>query len=329
MEKQKILHLIDDSTAGGVMRMLEHLQSLPELSRTTQQTVRRVKRNAFSWGAFDADVIVCHIAPSWRSLPAFATLRAMHPSVRLVHIEHSYTRAFTAFNVSHIRRFFAMLRVTYSLFDQVVAVSHNQAEWLAERRLATSDRLCVIQPEVDLSDFATLSPPIGETRTIGAIGRLEPQKGFDVLIKGFRLCTNPKARLIVFGDGGQRRHLEQLAAGDPRIEFRGHVSDLVEAYRTVDLVAMPSRWEAYGLVAEEARAASRPVIISNVDGLADRIGNHGVESCKFNPDSWAKTLERAMDKTPKCSSKRRRAFNNRAGHYAQNWHAAFGSADVA
>lgn len=329
MKKQRIVHLIDDTTAGGVMRMLEHLATLPDLSSSTQQTIRQVKRTALSWGVFDADVIVCHIAPSWRSLPAFATLRAMHPQVRLIHVEHSYTRAFTAFNVPHKQRFFAMLRVTYSLFDRVVAVSRNQAEWMKERRLANADRLSVIHPEVDLSDFTCLPPPSGEVRTIAAIGRLEPQKGFDILIKGFRRYTNPDARLVIFGDGSQRPLLEDLAAGDPRITFQGHAHDLIDAYSKVDVVAMPSRWEAYGIVAEEARAASRPIIVSNVDGLADRIDTYGVDTCRPDPEAWTQKLDAVFSRRSVFPPARRRASETNTSGYARRWLASFGAPDIA
>ena len=42
----------------------------------------------------------------------------------------------------------------------------------------------------------------------------------------------------------------------------------------VDLVAIPSRWEAFGLVGTEARAAGRPLIAADVDGLRDQAGEH-------------------------------------------------------
>lgn len=324
MEKLNILHLIDDTTAGGIMRMLDWLEHSAEMTRGARQSVQKVNRKAFDWGNFDADVIVSHVTAGWRSLPALASLRAKHPNTRLVHVEHSYTRAFTDLNVRHTRRFHTMLRITYSLFDQIVAVSNNQAVWIKERRLTSAEHLFVIQPEVDLSLFHTIAPPTGKIRTIGAIGRLEPQKGFDVLIEGFRMCENPASRLVIIGDGSQRKSLEKLAEGDPRIEFLGHFDDPVEAYSMVDMVVMPSRWEAYGLVAEEARAAMRPVIVSDVDGLSDRAEKRGITTCKFSPASWARKLDAVFSDAPVSRPKRQNGPDLNAKNYARRWWAVFG-----
>ena len=291
MTTRKIVHLVDDTTAGGVMRMLDHLMSQPGLAH---QSLRKLTRGSLSPGRIDADVIVSHLTISWRGLPGLIALRAMNPGARIIHVEHSYTRAFTALNVARKARFFALLRVAYSLFDRVVAVSRAQAAWLEERRLVDAGALAVIPPDVPLGALANLPRPTGLPRVVGAIGRLERQKGFDVLIEAFRLCPRRDARLLIFGEGSERAHLEVLAAGDDRIDFRGHAEDPAAAYGEVDLVAMPSRWEAFGLVAREARAAGRPVIQSTVDGLADQIdeATRVVRSC--DPKSWANALDLAF-----------------------------------
>ncbi len=294
MTKKNILHLVDDTTAGGVMRMLDHLMTRPDLSGAVEQKVLKVKRSAFSWGKLKADVIVSHVVPSWRSLPAFSALRALHVDTRMVHVEHSYTRAFTTLNVPHKRRFFAMLRVIYSFFDQVVAVSHAQSDWMKERRLAASDKLTVIPPTVDLEQLARKTTPPKTRTTIGAIGRLERQKGFDILIQGFRSTQASEARLLIFGEGSQRSYLEELAEGDPRIEFRGHAEDPAEAYQAVDIVAIPSRWEAYGLVLDEALAAHRTVIANKVDGLRDREGDARISFCNLDPDAWRLAIKECL-----------------------------------
>lgn len=294
MAQKKVLHLVDDTTAGGVMRMLDHLLVQSELSGAVEQEVLKVKRTAFSWGKLNADVIVSHVVPSWRSLPAFSALRAMHLDTRLVHVEHSYTRGFTTLNVPHKRRFFAMLRVIYAFFDQVVAVSHSQLDWMKERRLAASEKLTVIPPAVDLEQLSRKTVAPKSKTTIGAIGRLERQKGFDILIQGFRSTHIPEARLLIFGEGSQRSHLEELAKGDPRIEFRGHAEDPADAYQAVDIVAIPSRWEAYGLVLDEALASGRAVIASKVDGLSDREGDARVSFCDQDSASWRSAIHECL-----------------------------------
>ena len=75
----------------------------------------------------------------------------------------------------------------------------------------------------------------------------------------------------VYGTGSEEEKLRTLAAGDPRIKFQGFAEDPVAAMGSVDAVVMPSRWEAYGLVAIEALAARRLVFVNDIDGLRDHL----------------------------------------------------------
>ena len=94
-----------------------------------------VPRGRFSAPALDDDIIVSHLSVSWRNLPQLVALRARYADRTLIHVEHSYTAAFTGLKVRHRTRFFALLRTAYSLFDRLVAVSEAQGRWLAERGL--------------------------------------------------------------------------------------------------------------------------------------------------------------------------------------------------
>ena len=111
------------------------------------------------------------------------------------------------------------------MFDTVVAVSRAQFSWLVTRNLVTADRCSVIRSAVDLSGFAALPAPKSPCRIFGAIGRLEPQKGFDTLIMAFTQVQDPDARLRIFGEGAQRKELERLAMTDPRITLEGHAPE--------------------------------------------------------------------------------------------------------
>ncbi|MEP3346653.1 MAG: glycosyltransferase family 4 protein [Litoreibacter sp.] len=319
MNFPQVVHLVDDNTAGGVMRMLDYLVESSGLDSHLRQSVRKVNRHALSHGTIEADIIVSHLTLSWRGLPALVTLRAMKPTARIVHIEHSYTRAFTVLNVPHKKRFFAMLRVAYSLFDHVVAVSRDQADWLSERALTAVERLTVINPRVGLEAFSNVSPANSRIRVIGAIGRLVPQKGFDVLIDAFRACSHKDARLLIFGEGRERGHLEALAAGDKRIEFRGHQQDPTAPYREVDIVAIPSRWEAYGLVASEARAAGRPALVARVDGLRDQISGSVIAQDGNDVEAWTNTLERILTDGVGEFSNLERAIDVSDAAYVRAW----------
>jgi glycosyltransferase involved in cell wall biosynthesis len=290
MTRPRITHLVDDTTAGGIMRVLDHLQTDPRLAALGQHCLRPIPRSGAIPACRDADVIVSHLSINWRRLPAFVHLRATHAHLPLVHVEHSYTEAFVARTVPNRGRFRTLLATAYSLFDRVVAVSEAQGAWLTERGLIPPEALSVIPSCVDLGPFLHLTPALNAPRIIGAIGRLDPQKGFDTLITAMRATCTPGLRLEVFGDGPERARLEALAAGDPRIRFRGWV-DPVVALSQVDAVAMPSRWEAYGLVGLEARAAGRPLLAARTDGLRDQIAEGAIPVDGTGTAAWTRALD--------------------------------------
>lgn len=268
-KRMKVLHLVDDRTAGGVVRVVDYLTTSADLQKDADHQKLDVERGKIQFARYDADIIVSHLALSWRNLPKLMMLRLMNASRTLYHVEHSYTEQFVALNVARRRRFETLLKVSFSLFDKVIAVSEGQANWIRRRRFCSNKKLKVIQSCVDLSPFKRIRARRSNTTVLGAIGRLEPQKGFDTLISGFRQIDDPTLELHIFGQGGDELKLRNLAAGDARIRFRGHSADPSYPYSQVDVVVMPSRWEAYGLVAIEALAARRALIAANIDGLVD------------------------------------------------------------
>lgn len=323
----RVAHLVDDTTAGGVMRVVSHMMAAPDLTRGADHSLLEVKRNRLCLGQVEADVIISHLAISWRLLPLLAALRVLNPAARLVHVEHSYTKSFTALNVRRKRRFGVLLNLSYAMFHDIVAVSAAQGQWLRDEGFVRSAALHVIPSCVDLSAFRKLAPPEGAVRAIGAIGRLEPQKGFDVLIKAFRDIRDPGIALHIFGQGADEKLLRDLAAGDPRIHFNGFAADPVAAMAGLDAVVMPSRWEAYGLVAIETLAAGRRLLVSNVDGLTDHLpyGAALVDGAGIRP--WQRALEELSAAPPR--PRGLGCAHNYERHFSDCWNTLFLSPGIA
>lgn len=293
MSNASILHLTDDTTPGGVMRVIDHILSSKHLAKTGKHRMAVVQNNKLTIPKEGVDVIVSHLALNWRNFAARAKLRALHPNVPMIHVEHSYTQGFVAQKVLHKARFFAMLRSAFCLFDRVIAVSNAQKDWLIRRDLIDEDRLTVIQSAVELGEFRSLSKPSGPSRIFGLVGRLSEQKGFDIAIQAFQQCAGPDLRLKIFGDGPLRADLKALAHCDPRISFHGHCKDATEPMRSIDTLLMPSRWEAYGLVAREAQSAGRKVIVATTDGLKDHIQAGAIEVYDHSIKAWSRAIIRA------------------------------------
>jgi glycosyltransferase involved in cell wall biosynthesis len=121
---------------------------------------------------------------------------------------------------------------------------------------------------------------LGESeRYVLFLGRLDAHhKGVDVLLAAFRHLADrfPDVHLIIVGRGPDGPELERSARDLPRVHFLGweasrtRVADLVSA---ADVVACPSRFEAFCYVAAEAMAAGRPVVASAVGGLRDLVAD--------------------------------------------------------
>jgi glycosyltransferase involved in cell wall biosynthesis len=109
-------------------------------------------------------------------------------------------------------------------------------------------------------------------RTLAAMGRLDRQKGYDVLLRA--LVELPETRAVIAGDGPERETLEQLArelgvAG--RAEFRGWLDETGPLLRSSRALVLPSRFEALPLTVLEAMQAGLPVVASDVGSVREAV----------------------------------------------------------
>ncbi len=301
----RICHLVDDTSPGGVTRYLDYIQSSSKMSELGEHFVLPVRAGFSKPPKAEADVIVSHVVLSWKNLPFFVALRAASAGTPLVHMEHSYSPAFENLHVASPRRFRAMLGVSLSLFDRVISICTAQRDWLTNTVGVSENKLALIPPCVGLSEYLKLAPVEGPIASIGAFGRFDTQKGFDVLISAFRKAELDRVTLNIFGDGPQRKELETLAAGASNIVFHGFTDNPSAAMATVDAVAMPSRREPYGLVALEALAAGRALLVSRIDGLIDHALNGAIPVERLTTEDWSQALQNLPNATS--DAKRNRA----------------------
>jgi glycosyltransferase involved in cell wall biosynthesis len=111
---------------------------------------------------------------------------------------------------------------------------------------------------------------------VGAIGRLEPQKRFDLLIDAVhRLRTEyPRLRLLIAGEGSERGALENLihAYGAGRwCQLLGHLDDVIFFHHALDLFVQSSIYEGTPNVVLEAMALETPVVATDAGGTSELI----------------------------------------------------------
>jgi glycogen(starch) synthase len=183
---------------------------------------------------------------------------------------------------------------------RVIAVSRWMRDEVLSLFKVPSEKAVEIPNAVDLAKFR-MEVDTSATRKrwgvedggklITAVGRLTAQKGFDNLIRAYPAIrwAVPSSRLLVVGEGYMRSELESLAEKEQardRITFAGFVEDddLVRILKSSDVVAIPSRFEPFGIIALEAMAAGAPVVVSKVGGLAE-IVEDSVDGLEVEPDS--------------------------------------------
>ncbi|MFO0919405.1 MAG: glycosyltransferase [Planctomycetaceae bacterium] len=174
-------------------------------------------------------------------------------------------------------------RWTNGLVDRNVCVSRDVADFM-EQTVGLDPRKTVVIPNgVDLERFRQANPADltafgipANSPVLITIGRLEPQKGIDLLLAGIPAVQSrhPEAHFLIVGDGPDRPALEQqarqLGIAD-HIHWAGRRDDVPQLLAASTALVLPSRWEGMPNVVLEAMAAGKPVIATQVEGIADLV----------------------------------------------------------
>ena len=204
----------------------------------------------------------------------------------------------------------ALDRLALRHVDGVVCVSDGQATKV-RRAGVPADRVHVIRNAIDTTRFAVADPasrstlqamfPTPRDVIVAGVGRLSPEKGFDVLIEAARITTArvPGAGFVLLGDGPERSALEDRvrAAGlEGRVAFAGFRSDVDRLLPGADILAQSSHTEGLPNVVLEACAAGIPVVATAVGGTGEviRDGANGFLVEPANPVALADRLLELM-----------------------------------
>ena len=195
-------------------------------------------------------------------------------------------------------------RLTHALgarCDHVVCVSHAMARAFDD---LPEHRVSVVYPGVTLRD---LQPVESTAPTIVSVGRMDPFKGFDELLKAAAQLRAEGVELAVRLAGPQdrvhtetQRELQALAEslglGGENV---GWADDLDEVYAIARVVALASKPKGAGgapgegapLVLMEAMGAARPVVGTDMPGIAEVIADCGSLVGPPTADNLAKALK--------------------------------------
>lgn len=207
-------------------------------------------------------------------------------------------------------RFFE--RQTLCKLDMLIAVCQASQDLMITHFGIDSKHTTAIYNGIDLADFdqAVLNEaPIQLKKEtdllIGTVGRLSPQKGFDVLLNSMPkiLQKVPQARLFIAGEGPEEGALKALCKSlniEKQVNFLGMRPDIPALLQAFDLFVLPSRYESFPISILEVMAASKPIVSTLVDGIPESIchGKTGLLVPPEDVDALAQAITTLLQDAP-------------------------------
>ncbi|MBY4676436.1 glycosyltransferase family 4 protein [Marinobacterium arenosum] len=241
---------------------------------------------------FRPELVIAHCS---RSVALFK--RAARSQARVVGVSHSN-------NVKRMARADAFFNISSHIGREMVRFGAGGKPAFHIPNMGNFD------PNVQFAPRRWQQPPL-----IGAIGRLDPVKGFHVLVEALGLLKQRgvEFRTALAGDGYQRSELEQRIAElelQDRFELRGWTDDPNGFLSEVDLVCIPALSDAFGLTPLDAAATSTPQVLSTAFGHLDMFedGVSALYAEKGNAEALADALQRALQDEAAMQAMAEKAF---------------------
>ncbi len=217
----------------------------------------------------------------------------------------------------------------------IVSPTEKEKEELIQRYGASPERISVVPCGVNMELFQPVGKEaarqelgFGDDRIILFVGRIEPIKGIEQLLKAVpRLQNRRNTRLVIIG-GGERnqKEMERLK----RLSYELHIEDSVSFigavkhermpyfYSAADVCVISSYYESFGLVALESLACGTPVVANDVGDLKSviRQGETGYVLTDNEPRHLAEKIDLLLSRPV---SDKNSAFSIRASVSRFSW----------
>ena len=319
----RIMHVILSRGFAGSERYAAELASFQAAEHEVMLVVRRTHRNRFGISIIDAvsDRVRVSPVPTWLFTQHAIQRRVceFRPDVIHTHLRRSgriIARARSAapsvatlHNGANGPHFFEL--------DGLICNAHWQVRQIPATypgQVFKLNQLFTPHRRVDAAEIAALRASLGvapEHFLVGAVARLAHSKGLDHLIEGFRAADLPNARLVILGEGRERRRLKRLLG--PTMSMPGFRKNIKDYYQAFDLFVCPSRREPLPLVMLEAFDAGLPMVASTADGCRELIDEFGGDLFPIGDVAALAAILRARASAP-----RQRLVHDLSPHFIEN-----------
>ncbi len=236
------------------------------------------------------DIVHTHLVHA----DVYGALAAAAGGAALVSTKHN-DDPFRAGTFRHVDRLLARRAAS------VICITDSLARFNAVRVGIPPDKLVVIHygldaPPARWGENPEIELPPGARLLLG-IGRLAEQKGYETAIRALPqiLSDEPRAVLVVLGEGPERGRLEALARDlgvEGALLLPGRAGDVSAWLGRAELFVHPCRWEGFGLVLLEAMLAGLPIVASEVSSVPEIVsdGETGLLVPPGEPDAFARAV---------------------------------------
>jgi glycosyltransferase involved in cell wall biosynthesis len=178
--------------------------------------------------------------------------------------------------------------VTYTEYEQVIAISAAVEEKLLKWKPGLKGKTCVIHNGVDLIHKQIIEHPARQHLKVLSVGNLRPMKNYGHALEAVALLRDLDFEYCIAGEGTCQEDLFRLCREldlESKVHFLGYVESVPDLLTAADIFLMPSKWEGFGLAAVEAMNASLPLVVSDVPGLREIVNSGSPCALLVDPES--------------------------------------------
>jgi len=245
----------------------------------------------------DYDIVHAHLFPSlyWVSLANFFS----KTKKILVYTEHN----------THNRRreipFFKFIdRFIYKQYKHIITITPETNKNLIAH-LKRKDNISTIYNGVDIDQIQKDKSKLADSllkkykgkKILIQVAGFREQKDQDTLIKSLEVLPE-EFHILFVGEGKREETCKNLVRSlglEDRVDFLGVQNNVGALYKIADIVVMSSHWEGFGRTAIEGMAAGKPVVASDVKGLANLVKGAGLLFEKSNKNMLAEQILRLSE----------------------------------
>lgn len=310
MKAPKAAFILADLEAGGAQRVI-----LTVVRRLEQSRVEPVLVVVNPWGPLRPDlpeslpVHMMNVARLRQAIPGLVSLlRRLRPDVVVTTVSHlnlsllavrrflpkstrvmvreANTPSARLKSTAHPRAYGFLYRRLYPKADTIICNSEYMKQDMAEFLPSAAGRIRVISNPVDTERIQSLismgeNPYGAESINLVSVGRLNRQKGYDLLIRAVAALRSEMIdfRLTLVGEGAERGALEGLVMEmglQDRVIFAGHQDNPYPYMAYADLFVSSSRYEGSPNAVLESLACGTPVLAFDCPGGTREIVTEGV-----------------------------------------------------